>query len=478
MKENGKWWTADNRRLWIFRHLEKLQKCTEIPVNIIQRIDSRKRSSTNGGTDVSICRGRNPGGVWHSKVDSIKIPDIQNNKDIFTGQVVKHHANNQIGGIKDGTFSDKKILECNDQPIKPVDPYKGSPYGMIQPDRISSAFNHYLSMGFLDLDDMGKKMNDTPLKKSPFSHVCRNNPSINKTEFVVSSSVNSRNTLDVLPKRLSLHQSARYTPYKSISKFSRLGILKQTLACKTTSIKNTGNMCTDSNRSNFSKKVRLAKTDDPFVTSSIYQQYEKYYSFHPKENVYSYPKLNNYNYQDTGSDVEDEYEYCYEYESDISDDISDGLDEESSDDSNDDDSYESDDENSDISDNDRFNYSPKKSLSTAALRESCLSTSDFQHSSRESYDISYDSSDNSVDDFRCYDLTYQKEGHLYNGCDGENSCDFYDEENNPFKYWNMEDSTISNLDSSDDHYTAVLDRAYIAGCYNSDVDNMIYDYID
>ncbi|CAG2219457.1 unnamed protein product [Mytilus edulis] len=121
MKENGKWWTADNRRLWIFRYLEKLKKCTEIPVAIIFSIDSRKRSSTNGGTDVSICRGRSPGGFWHRKIESIKIPDKHNNKDVFTGLGVKHHANNQIGG----TFSDNKILECNDVPIKPVEHNQG-----------------------------------------------------------------------------------------------------------------------------------------------------------------------------------------------------------------------------------------------------------------------------------------------------------------------------------------------------------------
>lgn len=68
---NGKWVTADNRRLWVFRHLEKLEKCTTIRVNQAHSIDSRKLNSTNGGRTVRFYSGRYANGMWHRQVASI-----------------------------------------------------------------------------------------------------------------------------------------------------------------------------------------------------------------------------------------------------------------------------------------------------------------------------------------------------------------------------------------------------------------------
>jgi len=65
MKRNGKWVTADNRRLWVFRQLERLGKCDEIPVRITYYISDDKFTSSNGGEYVSV-RGP-PGGRWHKK---------------------------------------------------------------------------------------------------------------------------------------------------------------------------------------------------------------------------------------------------------------------------------------------------------------------------------------------------------------------------------------------------------------------------
>jgi hypothetical protein len=42
---NEKWVTTDNRRLWVFRHLEQLGKCTTIRVNKTNSIDPRKLDS-------------------------------------------------------------------------------------------------------------------------------------------------------------------------------------------------------------------------------------------------------------------------------------------------------------------------------------------------------------------------------------------------------------------------------------------------
>ncbi|XP_052092396.1 uncharacterized protein LOC127728839 [Mytilus californianus] len=71
MWRDGKWVTADNRRLWVFRHLEKLRKCTTIPVTKTFFIDPRKLNSRNGGKTVRFYHGRSATGRWHHRVSSI-----------------------------------------------------------------------------------------------------------------------------------------------------------------------------------------------------------------------------------------------------------------------------------------------------------------------------------------------------------------------------------------------------------------------
>ena len=65
MYKNGKWFTGDNRRLWVFRHLERLGKCTTIPVYETSYIPSNKFTTYNGGASVTV--RRNPGGRWYLK---------------------------------------------------------------------------------------------------------------------------------------------------------------------------------------------------------------------------------------------------------------------------------------------------------------------------------------------------------------------------------------------------------------------------
>ena len=65
MKRDGKWVTADNRRLWVFRELERLGKCNRITVRQTYFIDPSKLNSTNGGTSVRV--RRYAGGRWHRK---------------------------------------------------------------------------------------------------------------------------------------------------------------------------------------------------------------------------------------------------------------------------------------------------------------------------------------------------------------------------------------------------------------------------
>ena len=65
MQRNGKWVTADNRRLWVFRQLERLGKCGKIPIRITNYIPEAKLTAINGGDSV-VVRGP-PGGFWHNR---------------------------------------------------------------------------------------------------------------------------------------------------------------------------------------------------------------------------------------------------------------------------------------------------------------------------------------------------------------------------------------------------------------------------
>lgn len=61
-----KWVSADNRRLWVFKHLERFRKCATIQCIVVENIDGDKRSSTNDGLSVRIRNGGNPGGRYFS----------------------------------------------------------------------------------------------------------------------------------------------------------------------------------------------------------------------------------------------------------------------------------------------------------------------------------------------------------------------------------------------------------------------------
>ncbi|KAL4236619.1 hypothetical protein ACF0H5_005003 [Mactra antiquata] len=65
IRENGRWITADNRRLWVFRHLERLGKCYEIPVRQTHFIPDDKKTAPGGGTSVRV-RGQ-AGGYWQNQ---------------------------------------------------------------------------------------------------------------------------------------------------------------------------------------------------------------------------------------------------------------------------------------------------------------------------------------------------------------------------------------------------------------------------
>lgn len=52
--ENGKWWSEDNRRLWVFKHLERLGKYQEIVVQQKASIRKNKMTTVNGGTSIRV----------------------------------------------------------------------------------------------------------------------------------------------------------------------------------------------------------------------------------------------------------------------------------------------------------------------------------------------------------------------------------------------------------------------------------------
>ncbi|XP_063447623.1 uncharacterized protein LOC134727172 [Mytilus trossulus] len=85
MNRDGKWVTADNRRLWVFRHLEKLGKCTNIIAIKTTFIPESKLNSENGGRTVEFYIGMAATGEWHKKVPTIEIPDTESKQnDIVT----------------------------------------------------------------------------------------------------------------------------------------------------------------------------------------------------------------------------------------------------------------------------------------------------------------------------------------------------------------------------------------------------------
>ncbi|KAH3896209.1 hypothetical protein DPMN_020382 [Dreissena polymorpha] len=64
----GEWMTVDNRRLWVFKELERLEKCDNVDVEVGFSISSAKLTTTNGGVKIDV--RRSSGGTWHAKPGS------------------------------------------------------------------------------------------------------------------------------------------------------------------------------------------------------------------------------------------------------------------------------------------------------------------------------------------------------------------------------------------------------------------------
>ena len=81
---DGLWYSADNRRLWVFKQLEYLGHCPFITVKVIRKINWEKCTSENGGRDVSI-RGGEPGGIWFSKAEEIR-QNLKKDSSVIKGR--------------------------------------------------------------------------------------------------------------------------------------------------------------------------------------------------------------------------------------------------------------------------------------------------------------------------------------------------------------------------------------------------------
>ena len=71
MCADGVWYSADNRRLWVFKQLELLGHCPLVMVKVVRQINWAKCTSKNGGIKVSI-RGGQPGGICYTLAEEMR----------------------------------------------------------------------------------------------------------------------------------------------------------------------------------------------------------------------------------------------------------------------------------------------------------------------------------------------------------------------------------------------------------------------
>jgi hypothetical protein len=65
VERNGKWFTSDNRRLWVFRKAEEIGFLKSIYVNETYYIRDNKFTTENGGTSIRV-RGSPGGSLWRA----------------------------------------------------------------------------------------------------------------------------------------------------------------------------------------------------------------------------------------------------------------------------------------------------------------------------------------------------------------------------------------------------------------------------
>lgn len=361
LKEGGKWWTADNRRLWIFRHLEKLGKCTTIPVNIIYCIDSRKRTTNNGGTDIRIYRGNDPGGYWHKQVSSIAIP-------IRPAQSTTETSENTKASATSINIHETKTSTANFE-------------------------NH------TDISSVKTITRDIPEDK----------PVVNRLSANIVDKVN-RNGANYRKWKDSNRLTSIKMRYCKQNSFAVGSSLRKSCVWKPLQWKRQHSLLYD-----FINWCRNEETE--YSTKKTY--YSSTFSNHAEK------------YGNLGVCETEESNPCENSE------------------------METDDENEAFSTEGTY-------CSELTDQADNWETETDDQTTNESDDEEENIDESDDEDWRCYDLTYRKDGYVFNeyelGYDGD-------------------DQYMGSID--DDHYTAVLDRVYLDGHYDSDTDNdiLVSDYI-
>ncbi|CAG2201991.1 unnamed protein product [Mytilus edulis] len=136
---DDKWFTQDNRRLWVFRTAEELRILTSIPVYETYGINSNKFTTYNGGSSVRV-RGNTGGFVWRQLCTERSINQNEN-----YGRT--HNSMNDVKPSRSSpTLSDNSDTENSDEY------YPGLPNYSTQVliEKTESGSNGYIQDGRVD----------------------------------------------------------------------------------------------------------------------------------------------------------------------------------------------------------------------------------------------------------------------------------------------------------------------------------------
>lgn len=113
IRRGNRYFSLDNRRLWVYRYYQKLYQnkhpyiFLRVPVELWDWVDVQnetKFSSTNGGVTVKIYNNRNPGGVCFSLVDNIH-PNSYTNPGVAILWMLMRFCGSFIGFFVDSIWA-------------------------------------------------------------------------------------------------------------------------------------------------------------------------------------------------------------------------------------------------------------------------------------------------------------------------------------------------------------------------------------
>ncbi|XP_052774802.1 uncharacterized protein LOC128213255 [Mya arenaria] len=117
-KIREKWYTSDNRRLWVFRQLELLGKLKEIRVKVIEAILPGKMSNRYGGKSITIRNGGDPGGITHRMVPQVTVKQTKTRRSKKAGKSTQQFTSDITistdSNCKKTNQPDSKTKQAND----------------------------------------------------------------------------------------------------------------------------------------------------------------------------------------------------------------------------------------------------------------------------------------------------------------------------------------------------------------------------